>query len=347
MSGAKKKILITAIIAVAVVAAATLCFFIAVMFMFNNEAALCDYLNKNGVTQEELSMLISGAESVADTFEGDKQSYDKGVNALYALAVKADKNKATVEGAVNAYFNAPLISNPFSMMKYSSVLQQVRPLIEKLSSETSSEFTENEIKDSVTQMLAICEGIAAAGKNSFDEAAKTLYTALKAENLNEDVSYKSLINLALYAVDVTEKADFSKAYVFTDAILGEGFSDRYSGGIKSAAVVLRSADYDTLLTLSGYLPDTGNFAAAVCNYAVSVQGFDKTAFCDAFTAAVNTLYKKKDIDAALDTVKVAANFNALANADPDALTEQDKAQIKSAAEYFKSALSVFKEQDKE
>ena len=50
MAGARKKILITAIIAVAVIAAATLCFFLTIMLTFNKEAAICDYLDKNGVT---------------------------------------------------------------------------------------------------------------------------------------------------------------------------------------------------------------------------------------------------------------------------------------------------------
>ena len=90
MAGARKKILITAIIAVAVIAAATLCFFLTIMLTFNKEAAICDYLDKNGVTQEDLSLIVSGSESVADTFKGDETSYYEGVKALYALAVELD-----------------------------------------------------------------------------------------------------------------------------------------------------------------------------------------------------------------------------------------------------------------
>lgn len=343
MAGARKKILNTAIIAVAVIAAATLFFFLTIMFTFNKEAAICDYLDKNGVTQEDLSLIVSGSERVADTFKGDETSYYEGVNALYALAVKAADNRAVVEGAVDAYYNASRIGNPFAVLKYSSILQELAPLKDKISCDTSSAVGEKEIGESVRQILKICEGIAENGKNSFDEAAKTLRAALVSENLQEEVSYKSLINLALYAVEVTKEADFSKTYLITDAIFGSGFGDMHAEGIKSATAVLRSADYDTLLSLSGYLPDTGIFAAAVCNYASNVQGFDKTAFCKTFSAAMNALYRKQGKNATLDDFEVQANFNVLAEADPDALSEQDKAEIKTAAEYFLSAFSLFRE----
>lgn len=335
MTGAKKKILITAIIAVAVVAAATLCFFIAMTVAFGNEAALCEYLDKNGVTKEELSLLVSGVESVADTFEGDDESYYNGAYALYALAVKAAENKETVEGAVKAYRDPPLLCNPFPMFGYSSVLKRLAAFNDKPIDGIQIGWGAD-ASDSVAQILTICERIRAAGKENFDEAAKTLRAAMNAEDVDKEVSYKSLINLALYAVDVTQDAD----RFIADAVFGAGFSERYSDGVDSAAAVLKSADYDTLLSLSGYLPDTGSFAVAVCNYACSVSGFDKTAFCDAFAAAVNALYAKNGTEKRLDPEEVLANFDALAQADPDSLTERDKEEIKSAAGYFSSALSV-------
>lgn len=341
MSGAKKKILITAIIAVAVIAAATLCFVLAIAFTFNNEAALCAYLDENGVTEEDLSLIVSGVKTVEDTFKGDGDSYYKGVNAFYALALKAAENRDVVQGAADAYGNAPLLCNPFPMLKYSSVLREVAELFnDKTADDTSFVAEKGNMSESVTQILSICEGIAKTGKDDFDEAAKTLQAALTAENVTEAVSYKSLINLALYAVEVTRQADFSKAYIVTDGIFGSGFCDTYAEGIKSATAVLRSADYDTLLALSGYLPDQGAFSAAVCNYAASVQGFDGTAFCPAFSAAMNALYLKQGNTAKLDPVEVQENFNALAQADPDALDGQDNYAVQTAALYFQNAFSA-------
>ena len=95
--------------------------------------------------------------------------------------------------------------------------------------------------------------------------------------------------------------------------------------------------------VTGYCQFAGIFAAAVCNYASNVQGFDKTAFCKTFSAAMNALYRKQGKKATLDDFEVQANFNVLAEADPDALSEQDKAEIKTAAEYFLSAFSLFRE----
>ena len=178
MAGARKKILNTAIIAVAVIAAATLFFFLTIMFAFNKEAAICDYLDKNGVTQEDLSLIVSGSESVADTFKGDETSYYEGVNALYALAVKAADNRAVVEGAVDAYYNAPRIGNPFAVLKYSSILQELAPLKDNISYDTSSAVGEKEIGESVRQILKICEGIAENGKNSAGKILFILKTRL-------------------------------------------------------------------------------------------------------------------------------------------------------------------------
>lgn len=341
MPGVKKKILITAMIAVAVIAAATLCFFLAVMFAYNNEAALCAYLDENSVTQEDLSLVLSGVRSVADTFAGDDDSYYRGANALYALAVKAADNKDVVRGAADAYVNAPLLCNPFPMLKYSSVLREFAEFFKDKASEgTSFVAGSGKAEESVTQLLSICEGIADAGKDDFDEAAKTLRAALTAENLAEEVSYKSLINLALYAVDVTRQTDFSQAYALTDAVFGSGFCDAHAEGIKSATAALRSADYDTMLSLATYLPDKGAFASAVCNYAVSVQGFDGTEFCRAFSAAMNALYARQGKETELDLAEVQTNFNALAQADPDDTDGKDNDKVQNAALYFQNAFSA-------
>lgn len=337
----RKTVLITAIIAVAVIAAATLCFFFAIMFTFNNEAALCNYLDKNGVTEEDLSLIISGLKSVEKTFDGDEKSYYEGVNALYALAVKAADNRTLIEEALNAYYDAPVLCNPFSMMKYSSVLQQLRPLKDKpMTSVSLNDIGKDKIIDSAKQLLSVCEGMTKIGKYEFDESVKTLRAAAEAENILEEVSFKSLINLALYAVKVSKEADFSKTYIITDSFLGNGFCDRYSDGIKSATIVLRSLDYNTLLALSGYLPDTSVFAAALCNYAESVQGFDSVAFCNAFTAALNALYTKNGKNLSLDTADVETNFKTLAEVDPDNISEQEKVKIKHAADYFLNALTL-------
>lgn len=341
MSCAKKKIFITAIIAVAVIAAATLCFVLTIAFTFNNEAALCAYLNENGVTEEDLSLIVSGVKTVADTFKGVDDSYYKGANALYALAVKFAGNRDVVQGATDAYCNAPMLGNPFPMLKYASVLREFAELFkDKTADDTSFVAEKGKMSESVTQILSICEGISEAGKENFDEASDTLHAVLTAENVTEEVSYKAIVNLALYAVDVTKQADFSKAYIVMDGIFGSGFCDTHAEGIKSATAVLRSADYDTLLALSGYLPDQGTFAAAVCNYAVSVQGFDGSAFCRAFAAAMNALYLKQGNTVTLDPVEVQANFNALAQADPDALDGQDNYAVQTAALYFQNAFSA-------
>ena len=58
---------------------------------------------------------------------------------------------------------------------------------------------------------------------------------------------------------------------------------------------------------------------------------------------MNALYRKQGKNATLDDFEVQANFNVLAEADPDSLSEQDKAEIKTAAEYFLLAFSLFRE----
>lgn len=323
------------IIAAAAIAAATLCVILAFAFALNNEAALCGYLRSKGVTAEDLAALLDDYDKAAAAFDGEEEDYFEGADALYSLAATAAEKADTVKGAINAYYDAPAAGNPFNLMAYASLYGRLKDFAsEKDTFELTAD--KEDLRAVAEQILLVCERIAQLGKEDYDEAARTLYNVMSSENVLEEVSYKSMIKLALYAVDATSSVDLSKTAAITDTLFGSGFTKSHAEGLRSAAAVVRSLDYDKLLTLFGYLPDTGVFASAVCRYAKGTDAFDEDAFCKAFAAAVNGLYRGKGIDASVSETDVAANFGCLAAADPDALTESDRAQISSAAEFFRS-----------
>lgn len=345
MTGKAKQATRIIIIAAAAIAAATLCVVLAFAFAFNNEAALCGYLQSKGVAAEDLAALLDDYDKAAVAFEGEEEEYFEGADALYSLAATAAEKADTARGAINAYYDAPAAGNPFSLIAYASLYGRLKDFAAE---KDSLELTANkeDLRAAAEQILLVCERITELGKENFDEAARTLYNVMSSENVLEEVSYKSMIKLALYAVDATSDVEFSKTAAITDTFFSSGFTKAHAEGLDSAAVVIRSLDYDGLLSLFGYLPDTGLFASAVCRYANGVDSFDKDAFCGAFAAAINGLLAEKGVQTKVNEADVAANFGILAAADPDALTESDRKQISSAAEYFESCFALFSNENK-
>lgn len=314
-----KKVAIILIAVVAVLAAAAICTIVALSFVFNAPLALLTFLDENGVTEEELISLLDNLSTASGITSTAKKEFLLGADALWQVVLTLN-DFGKVEEAAAIYAHPPAAGNPFIIFKYSDLL--------KFSDDISlyEALSPDELTATASQLAALLSGMADAGEDAFNKSADTLYDIISAENILEEVSFKSMYAAFEYAVDVSSAVDFTQVYVLN--IFIPDFCQTQAKGIRAAEALLRSLDYSQFLDLASYMPDFAGFACAVCAYASQTEGFDIPAFSSALSCVLLSAGADVSADAITSYISRLSSFNA------DALTEEERAVAKEFLQYL-------------
>lgn len=316
----RQRLIKIAIAAAVLVTVAVVCVLLSFAFAFNQEAALCAYLDGCGISDEDLCDLIDDLVASKDALDEDDEVSERGIDALWnAVSAVSSRGGQFVEAA-RAYENAPAAGNPFIMLKYRSTAQRLAQSLKN-----GADLVIYEASQSTAQIVAACDGIVLSGRGAFDSAADTLREIATADDIGEEVAYRDIIETILYSVQVTADVDFARLYIL-DGLTYRGFCEANSTGISSAAAALRAMTYDDLLQAFGYLPQRADFASAMCAFAQS-NGADTDAVGDLIADLLNAAYAARGIDARAVGCDVGTALTTLASAFGD-----DRPEASEAAE---------------
>ena len=316
-----KKVAIILIAVVAVLAAAAICTIVALSFVFNAPLALLTFLDENGVTEEELISLLDNLSTASGITSTAKKDFLLGADALWQVVLTLN-DFGKVEEAAAIYAHPPAAGNPFIIFKYSDLLK----FSDDISLCEAPSLSPDELTATASQLAALLSGMADAGEDAFNKSADTLYDIISAENILEEVSFKSMYAAFEYAMDVSSAVDFTQVYVLN--IFIPDFCQTQAKGIRAAEALLRSLDYSQFLDLASYMPDFAGFACAVCAYASQTEGFDIPAFSSALSCVLLSAGTDVSADAITSYISRLSSFNA------DALTEEERAVAKAFLQYL-------------
>ena len=198
-----KKVAIILIAVVAVLAAAAICTIVALSFVFNAPLALLTFLDENGVTEEELISLLDNLSTASGITSTAKKEFLLGADALWQVVLTLN-DFGKVEEAAAIYAHPPAADNPFIIFKYSDLLK----FSDDISLCEAPSLSPDELTATASQLAALLSGMADAGEDAFNKSADTLYDIISAENILEEVSFKSMYAAFEYAVDVSSAVDF-------------------------------------------------------------------------------------------------------------------------------------------
>ncbi len=319
------------ITAAVLVTAAVVCVIVAFAFAFNNEAALCAYLKSSGVSAEELEDLLDDVAACSDIADiDDADAFRGGADSVFALACTLSARGDVIVGAAQSYRDAPIAANPFALLDYNSVAKKLSSLLDN-SAQTA--IPEIDLTTAATQLVAVCDSVVEMGQDKFNETAHTLRNILTADDIQEEVAYRSMIEALLYLIDATRSVDVAELDIL-DSVLYDGFLDAHVDGLASIVSIMRAVDYDSLLELSGYLPDITRFSIAVCDRAAEIDGYDSVALSILFADLLNFAYSSFDIDMNAQVKDIHNSLTILSSLDRDNVSDAQYQTAKQAADYF-------------
>ena len=108
----RQRLIKIAIAAAVLVTVAVVCVLLSFAFAFNQEAALCAYLDGCGISDEDLCDLIDDLVASKAVLDEDDEVSERGIDALWnAVSAVSSRGGQFVEAA-RAYENAPAAGNP-------------------------------------------------------------------------------------------------------------------------------------------------------------------------------------------------------------------------------------------
>ena len=157
----RQRLIKIAIAAAVLVTVAVVCVLLSFAFAFNQEAALCAYLDGCGISDEDLCDLIDDLVASKDVLDEDDEVSERGIDALWnAVSAVSSRGGQFVEAA-RAYENAPAAGNPFIMLKYRSTAQRLAQ-----SFKNGADLVIYEASQSAAQIVAACDGIVLSGRGA-------------------------------------------------------------------------------------------------------------------------------------------------------------------------------------